>query len=111
MFGTVGEDYSTLESIKRTGGIVPDATWEENWRNIQSAAAIAKKLGLKFVTFHAGFLPHEPSDPTFKKLLQRITQIADLFAASGIELGFETGQETAETLPIFCNNLASPMSA
>src|SRR5579884_4283064 len=47
MFGTVGEDYSTLESIKRTGGVVPDAKWDENWRHIQSAAAISKKLGLK----------------------------------------------------------------
>lgn len=105
MFGTIGEDYSTLESIKRTGGVVPDATWDENWRHIQTAAAISKKLGLKLVTLHAGFLPHEPSDPTFKKLLQRITQIADLFAAANIELGFETGQETAETLRDFLRRL------
>src|ERR1700722_10895878 len=60
MFGTIGEDYSTLESIKRTGGVVPDATWEQNWRNIQSIASIAQNLGLKLVTLHAGFLPHEP---------------------------------------------------
>jgi hypothetical protein len=26
MISTVGEDYATLESIKRTGGVVPDAT-------------------------------------------------------------------------------------
>lgn len=108
MFVTAGEDYSTLETIKRTGGVVPDATWDENWRNIQAAAANAKKLGLKLVTFHAGFLPHEPSDPTFKKLLQRIARIADLFAASGIDLGFETGQETAETLRDFLQQLGKP---
>src|SRR5947209_3685334 len=76
MFGTLGEDYSTLETIKRTGGIVPDATWEQNWRNIETVAGTAKKLGLKLVTFHVGFLPHEASDPAFKELLQRITRIA-----------------------------------
>ena len=108
MFGTVGEDYSTLESIKRTGGIVPDAAWEQNWRNIQSVAGIAKKLGLKIVTFHAGFLPHEASDPTFQKISQRIQLIADLFAAVDIELGFETGQETAETLRAFLQQLDKP---
>lgn len=108
MFGTVGEDYSTLESIKRTGGIVPDATWEQNWSNIQSVAGIAKKLGLKLVTFHAGFLLHEASDPAFKKLSQRIGMIADLFAAVDIELGFETGQETAETLRAFLQQLGKP---
>src|SRR5512134_3287170 len=35
MFGCVGEDYSTLETIRLTGGIAPDATWEQNWKNIQ----------------------------------------------------------------------------
>jgi len=50
-------------------------------------------------------LPHEASDPMFKKLLQRIVLIADLFAAANIELGFETGQETAETLRDFLRQL------
>ena len=39
MFGTVGEDYSTLESIKVSGGIVPDEHWEENQRIARGAAA------------------------------------------------------------------------
>jgi L-ribulose-5-phosphate 3-epimerase len=106
MFGTVGEDYSTLDSIRRTGGLVPDATWDENWRNIQAIADLAKRLGLRLVTFHAGFLPHEESDPDFVKLLARIRTVADLFAAKGIDLGFETGQETADTLRAFLQKLA-----
>lgn len=108
MFGTLGEDYSTLQSIERTGGVVPDATWPDNWRNIQAAADIAQKLGLKMVSFHAGFLPHEKSDPRFDKLVGRITQIADLFAAKHITLGFETGQETAATLNAFLGELNKP---
>jgi sugar phosphate isomerase/epimerase len=108
MFGTLGEDYSTLESIQRTGGVVPDATWPENWRNIQAVADVAQKLGLKLVTFHAGFLPHDAADPRFKILLQRIAQIADLFAARHLELGFETGQETAEILGAFLQKLGKP---
>jgi sugar phosphate isomerase/epimerase len=108
MFGTVGEDYTTMESIRRTGGVVPDATWNENWRNIQTNAVVAKQLGLKLVTFHAGFLPHEESNPDFRKLLDRISRIADLFAAKGIHLGFETGQETAKTLRSFLEKLNCP---
>src|SRR5213592_2868483 len=42
MFGTIGEDYSTLDSIRRTGGVASDATWDENWRNIQTNAVIAR---------------------------------------------------------------------
>lgn len=108
MFGTVGEDYTTLESIQRTGGVVPDATWEQNWRDIQAVAAIAQELGLKFVGFHAGFLPHEPGEPSFLKLLDRLARIADLFAAKGIDLGLETGQEEAETLCAFLQQLGKP---
>src|ERR1041385_6957442 len=105
MFGTVGEDYSTLESIRRTGGVVPDETWDENWENIQINADLAQQLELKLVTFHAGFLPHEESDPGFEKLLHRIRLIADVLAAKGIDLAFETGQETAETLKSFLEKL------
>ena len=105
MFGTVGEDYSTLDSIRRTGGVVPDETWDENWENIQANAEIAHQLGLKLVTFHAGFLPHEESDPGFEKLLHRIRLIADVFAGKGIDLAFETGQETADTLKTFLEKL------
>ncbi len=108
MFGTVGEDYSTLETIKVTGGIVPDATWEENWRNIEVTVEIAARLGLKLVTFHAGFLPHDSKDPVYVKLRDRVVRIADLFAAKGIDLGFETGQEDAPTLAAFLDDLAMP---
>ena len=41
MFGCVGEDYSTMDSIRRTGGVVPDSTWDQNWRNIQRTAELA----------------------------------------------------------------------
>jgi L-ribulose-5-phosphate 3-epimerase len=108
MFGTIGEDYSTLESIRRTGGIVPDEHWEQNWRNIQSIAEIARSMDLSLVTFHAGFLPHDDSDPTFAKLLDRISQIADCFEERHIILTFETGQETAEGLRDFLVKLNRP---
>ncbi len=105
MMGTIGEDYTTLESIRRTGGVVPDATWPENWKNIQADAELAAQLGLKLVTFHAGFLPHEETDPTFAKLQERLRKIADAFQARGIVLGMETGQETPETLAAFLRKL------
>jgi sugar phosphate isomerase/epimerase len=105
MFGTVGEDYSTLETIQRTGGLTPDATWEENWENAQANADLAQRLGLKLVTFHAGFLPHDENDPEFEKLQHRIRLVADVFAAKGIDLAFETGQESADTLKSFLEKL------
>ena len=108
MFGCVGEDYTTLETIRATGGIAPDVTWARNWKNIQATAELAKVLGLKLVTFHSGFLPHEESDPNFAKLKQRLTQVAEIFQARGIVLGLETGQETAAVLFDFLHQLKRP---
>lgn len=98
MFGCVGEDYSTLDKIRVTGGIAPDATWEQNWSNIRATAALTQQLGLKLVTFHAGFLPHNQKDPGFAKMLGRLGETAEVFQAAGIALGLETGQETAPVL-------------
>lgn len=105
MFGCVGEDYTTLESIRKTGGIVPDANWDQNWENIRKTADLASRIGLKLVTFHAGFLPHDPKDPDYAKLRQRLLQVAELFAERGIDLALETGQETADTLRAFLEDL------
>ena len=108
MFGCVGEDYSTLETIRLTGGIAPDATWEQNRKNIQATVRLAQSLALKLVTFHAGFLPHDEQDPTFAKLKQRLSEVAELFLAHGIALGLETGQETAPVLREFLQKLNLP---
>jgi L-ribulose-5-phosphate 3-epimerase len=108
MFGCVGEDYSTLETIRATGGIAPDATWPENGDNIRATALLARKLRLKLVTFHAGFLPHDQKDPGFRKFLRRMAGTAVAFRAAGITLALETGQETASDLARFLEALKRP---
>ena len=108
MVRCLGEDYATLDSIRVTGGIAPDATWEQNVKNISAAAAIAKKLGLKLVTFHAGFLPPDESHPTFAKIRQRLDTVADIFMVQNILLGLETGQETAQELAALLHKLNHP---
>lgn len=108
MFGMIGEDYTTLETIRLTGGVAPDATWEQNLSNTRAAAELAHGLGLGLVTFHAGFLPHDSGDPDYRKLKSRILQLAEIFAARGIDLALETGQETAASLRAFLEDLACP---
>ena len=108
MVRCIGEDYSTLESIRLTGGIAPDATWEQNLKNIQADAALARKMGLKLVTFHAGFLPPDESHPMFAKMLQRLDAVADIFMVHNILVGLETGQETAPELADLLHKLNHP---
>ena len=98
MMATVGEDYSTLETIRRTGGVRPDEHWQENQQAASDDARIAAELGIELVTFHAGFLPHDAADPERVVLIDRLREIADIYSAAGVCIGFETGQETASTL-------------
>ncbi len=101
MMTTIGEDYSTLETIRETGGIRPDKQWGANLANARAIAAIAQRMGLGLVTFHAGFLPHEVGVAEAREratMLERLRTLADVFGERGVSLGLETGQESAETL-------------
>ena len=108
MFAPLGEDYSTLESIARTGGVRPDATWEANLTRAGACARAADELGVRLVTFHAGFLPHEHTDPERRKMIDRLQQLAGVFARCGCSVAFETGQETAATLAEVMRELNDP---
>ncbi len=105
MYATVGEDYTTPDTIRLTGGVVPDAHWEENLRLARITAATAGAMGLKYVNAHAGFLPHDASDLTFDKLCRRVVTLAEVFGEQGVTLLMETGQESAETLLAFLGEM------
>jgi len=108
MFACKGEDYSTLESIRDTGGLRSDAHWLHNLQAAERTAEIAQGLGITLVTFHAGFLPDRRGDPLRSKIIGRIRQVADRFAARKVSVGLETGQETAENLLGVLDELKHP---
>ncbi len=107
MFEPVGEDYTTLETIAKTGGVRQDASWQKTLERSKASAVIASDLGLSLVTFHAGFLPHNSCQER-TKMLDRLVQIADIFANNEITIAFETGQETAEVLSGVLEELSHP---
>lgn len=101
------EDYSTLESIKATGGIVPDEYWEQNYKLFLEAAETSVTLGVKYLSMHAGFI--DESNPAYaKKFYDRIKSLADAASEKNIILLLETGQETAQELRHFLEKLDHP---
>lgn len=108
MFGCEGEDYSTLESIRKTGGLLPDQHWPTNRAHAQQALDVALNLGVTKISTHAGFIPHDTASADHRKLVERIGEIADLYAARGAELLLETGQETADDLIAFLDAVNRP---
>ena len=107
MMRMAGEDYSSLESIRRTGGLRPDATWSANVQAARANARIARRLRIPLVTFHAGFIPDQPG-PDRRTLIERLRTIADIYDDAGVQVALETGQETAATLMAALKELDRP---
>lgn len=104
MIGFPQEDYSTLESIKRTGGVVPDDAWERNKEIVKAAVKFSAELKSPLLTLHAGFLDDTDS-AALKKYAERVKFIIDTCGEAGMPVAFETGQETADSLAGFLSSL------
>jgi sugar phosphate isomerase/epimerase len=101
------EDYSTLDTIKVTGGVVPDDCWEKNKKVFAAAAKVTSELSVKYLSMHAGFIDHTDVEK-YKVMCDRIKCLADIAAENGIILLMETGQEIAGDLAGFMNEIAHP---
>jgi L-ribulose-5-phosphate 3-epimerase len=108
MLSMIGEDYSTIDSIRRTGGVRSDEHWKTNLERARRAADLAQTLRIGLVTLHAGFMPDDRRDPERAKLVGRLRELRDAFSSRGIRIGLETGQERAETLLEVLDEIGSP---
>lgn len=97
MLGFPGEDYTTPQTIKETGGFGNPATRAQRLETLRWGLQRCEELGLSLLTLHGGFLP-EPGDPDRRPFLDTLGAAAALAAERGITLGLETGQETADLL-------------
>ena len=100
MVGFVGEDYTTLDTIRETGGIVPDKHWEANKAIVTKGAKLTQELGCRYMSGHAGFLD-ESDMVALAKYVERVTWIRDECAKYGVTFIMESGQETAADLARF----------
>ena len=106
MIGFPDEDYTTIATIKKTGGYVSEKDFSMRRQLTKAAAQVAGELGINKVSAHIGFVPPS-SDPNYVRMVERIRQIAGDFKTLGVQLGMETGQETAPELLQFLNDLSA----
>ena len=101
------EDYSTLDRIKVTGGLTPDEHWEENKALALGAIDLTAELGAEYLLMHWGFIDH--SDKAYvQTFYDRTKLLADAATNKGVKFLMETGQETAEELKQFLEELNHP---
>jgi sugar phosphate isomerase/epimerase len=107
MLGFPGEDYTTPQTIQKTGGFGDPATRAQRLERFVWALDRTRALGLTDLMLHAGFLP-EPGDPDRKPFLDTLGRVSALAAAKGVTVAFETGQETADLLRRTLDDLKCP---
>ena len=108
MLGFPGEDYTTPQTIQKTGGFGDPATAARAARAASSGRWTARReLGLTDLMLHAGFLP-EVGDPDRKPFLDTLGKVSQLAAEKGVTVAFETGQETADLLRRTLDDLKCP---
>jgi L-ribulose-5-phosphate 3-epimerase len=107
MLGFPGEDYTTPQTIKETGGFGNPALRAERIERLKWAIHRTMALGLSDLSLHAGFLPAQ-DEPGRSAVLEALAEAGNLAAARGITLAFETGQETADLLRLTLDELGLP---
>ncbi len=105
--GFIGEDYSTIQAIAKTGGYVPDDTFDRRFEVTARIAEITRKLGVKLFTVHVGFVPEEKG-AAYDKVVDRLKRIANLLGEKGLTLTMESGQEEPEALVEFMAAVGAP---
>jgi sugar phosphate isomerase/epimerase len=107
MFEAFGEDYTSLETIAKTGGLRRDEMWESTLENAKRVGDVAAQMEISLVTFHAGFIPEEQCGERIK-MLDRLRELTEEFANRGLQLGLETGQERANNVTTVLEELSQP---
>ena len=103
--GFDGESYDSIERTAATVGLVPPQTRHARAEEFGQIAAFGRHLGCDVMGMHIGFVP-EAGSPDYDDLLTTTRQILDDLAAHSQRLHLETGQETADHLIAFLDDVA-----
>ena len=103
--GFEGESYADIPTVTRTVGLVPKETRRERTAELKEIADFAKLLGVDKVGVHLGFVPHDRTAADYEDVLQVARELCDHLAGNGQALHLETGQEPADVLLAFLQDV------
>lgn len=105
--GFDGESYADIPTVERTVGLVPTDTRAERLAEMKEISDFARLLECKVVALHLGFVPHDRDSEAYREIVAITRELCDYVAGNGQALHLETGQETAEALVQFIDDVAA----
>lgn len=81
-----------------TIGLVPRGNRKARIERLRQGIDFCKAAGIPAVHAHFGFIPEDPADILYKEFIETMKPLGDYANNKGIDIYFETGQETPITL-------------
>ncbi len=103
--GFDGESYADIPTVERTVGLVPRETRAERLQEMQQIADFARQLGCPVVALHLGFVPHDRNGQDYREVVEVTRDLCQYVKRHGQSLHLETGQETAQALVQFIDDV------
>ena len=98
--GFEDDDYSTVESVVQSVGLVPEERRQARLEETLQISDFARELGVDAIGMHLGFVSHGDGDQ-FGQIVDVCRLVCDRCRSNGQRFHLETGQETAEELIAF----------
>lgn len=105
--GFDGQSYTDIPAIRRTVGLVIPALRDHRVLVAKQYITLAEELGAPSLSLHLGYLPSS-DNAEYPALLAAVRSMADCCAEHGLALHFETGQDSADTLRRFTEDVDRP---
>jgi sugar phosphate isomerase/epimerase len=96
--GFPGESYATIQIVRETVGLVPQATRAARMEIARGIARFAARLGAPAIGIHVGFVPEDTACAQFARIADLVAELCTFCEGLGLRVHLETGQETAPTL-------------
>ena len=106
--GFVGESYADIPTVQRTVGFIPPATRAEREARTLALSDFAAEVGAPSIALHVGFVPEDPGDAGYVAVRDMVRRVADYAATHGQTFALETGQEPAQVLLAFLQDVDRP---
>jgi sugar phosphate isomerase/epimerase len=104
--GFEGESYADIPTVEKTVGLVPPATRAARLKEMKEIADFAQQLGCSVVGLHLGFVPHDVKSPQYREVVDVTRDLCDFCRRSEQSVHLETGQESADGLLQFIQDVA-----
>ena len=104
--GFDGESYADIPTVEKTVGLVPRATREARLKEMFEISDFATHLKCDVVALHLGFVPHDTSSSDYHDIVSCTRALCQHCKKNNQNLHLETGQETADALIQFMDDVA-----